>query len=174
MNFRAPKKFELSREAPVHCLEAGIQEPLQTQRWPRYCWAEDSAVDSYGNARHNYVRIEYTRPALDRAPAPTDIPTKPIRAQVLMPVQRTPRRVVGLQAGLTSARTSKCSCTMWPYLAALAGVWVRDTTPPRMTFVRAEGISQDSLQVTLQLDEPGTVWCPSAGQITGQSVVMHC
>lgn len=34
-----------------------------------------------------------------------------------------------------------------------------DTTPPSMTLVRAEGISGDTLQVTLQLDEPGTVWC---------------
>ena len=27
----------------------------------RYCWAEDSAVDSSGYARHNYMTIGYTR-----------------------------------------------------------------------------------------------------------------
>lgn len=39
------------------------------------------------------------------------------------------------------------------------GVWVVDTTPPMMLLVRAEGISGDTLQLTLQLDEPGTIWC---------------
>ena len=39
------------------------------------------------------------------------------------------------------------------------GVWVVDTTPPMMILVRAEGISGDTLQLTLQLDEPGTIWC---------------
>ncbi|CAE7498925.1 unnamed protein product [Symbiodinium natans] len=94
-----------------------------------YCWAEDSAVDSYGNARHNYVRIEYTRTDASAANSP--------------------------QGGRTP------------------GVWVRDTTPPRMTFVRAEGISQDSLQVTLQLDEPGTVWCAAVQTTADPGYCIH-
>ena len=70
---------------------------------------------------------------------------------------------------------------------AQEAVWITDSTPPTMYFVRAGGVktedcnevtsqvsseglnrrtqadhslAQDTLQVTLQLSEPGTVWCP--------------
>ena len=38
------------------------------------------------------------------------------------------------------------------------GLWVTDVTPPTMIYVAAEAISRDTIQMTLQLDEPGTVW----------------
>jgi hypothetical protein len=38
-------------------------------------------------------------------------------------------------------------------------VWVKDTTPPTMIYVASEAIAETTIQVTLQLDEPGTVWC---------------
>ena len=70
---------------------------------------------------------------------------------------------------------------------AQEAVWITDSTPPTLYFVRAGGVktedcnevtsqvsaeglsrrsrgdlylAQDTLQVTLQLSEPGTVWCP--------------
>ncbi|CAK8986554.1 Uncharacterized protein SCF082_LOCUS596 [Durusdinium trenchii] len=47
-------------------------------------------------------------------------------------------------------------------------VWVTDSTPPSMLFVAAEG---DTLQVVLQLNEPGTVWCQVAEPLTAASSV---
>eukprot|EP00928_Gymnodinium_smaydae_P010937 TRINITY_DN14116_c0_g3_i2.p2 TRINITY_DN14116_c0_g3~~TRINITY_DN14116_c0_g3_i2.p2 ORF type:complete len:1544 (+),score=343.05 TRINITY_DN14116_c0_g3_i2:230-4861(+) len=38
-------------------------------------------------------------------------------------------------------------------------VWVQDKTPPQMIFVSTEALAQSTIQVTLQLNEPGTVWC---------------
>jgi hypothetical protein len=38
-------------------------------------------------------------------------------------------------------------------------VWVLDSTPPTIIYVTGEAISQDTVQLTLQLDEPGTIWC---------------
>ncbi|CAE8613427.1 unnamed protein product, partial [Polarella glacialis] len=38
-------------------------------------------------------------------------------------------------------------------------VWVKDTTPPTVIYVSSEAITDQVLQITLQLNEPGTVWC---------------
>lgn len=40
-----------------------------------------------------------------------------------------------------------------------ANVWVKDITPPTMIFVSREALTQSIIQITLQLNEPGTVWC---------------
>lgn len=45
-----------------------------------------------------------------------------------------------------------------PAGGATMGLWVTDVTPPTMIYVAAEAISRDTIQMTLQLDEPGTVW----------------
>lgn len=39
-----------------------------------------------------------------------------------------------------------------------SNVWVVDSTPPALRLVEVFAISQSSLQIRLQLDEPGTVW----------------
>ncbi|CAK8993859.1 unnamed protein product [Durusdinium trenchii] len=88
---------------------------VEATQYDVYCWAQDTAVDSYGYPKSNYMDIEYVRTDVQSSTEP--------------------------QGGRSP------------------GVWVVDTTPPSMTLVRAEGISGDTLQVTLQLDEPGTVWC---------------
>ncbi|CAE8610726.1 unnamed protein product [Polarella glacialis] len=54
-----------------------------------------------------------------------------------------------------------------------ANVWIVDSTPPTMIYVSAEAISGTTLQVTLQLDEPGTIWC-QAVEVTGSSVATNC
>ena len=46
-----------------------------------------------------------------------------------------------------------------PSGGATAGVWVTDKTPPTIIYVSSEAVSSDTVQVTLQLDEPGTIWC---------------
>ena len=38
-------------------------------------------------------------------------------------------------------------------------VWVTDATPPTMILVGSESMAEDTIQVTLQLSEPGTLWC---------------
>ncbi|CAE8720003.1 unnamed protein product [Polarella glacialis] len=54
-----------------------------------------------------------------------------------------------------------------PLGGTTAGVWVVDSTAPTMIFVTAESVGQETLQVTLQLNEPGTVWCQVAEPSTG-------
>ncbi|CAE7924644.1 unnamed protein product [Symbiodinium necroappetens] len=49
-----------------------------------------------------------------------------------------------------------------PSGGATAGIWVTDKTPPTIIYVSSEAVSSDTLQVTLQLDEPGTIWCAAA------------
>ena len=51
------------------------------------------------------------------------------------------------------------SNTVSPTGGKTANVWVKDTTPPTMLFVSTEALAEDTIRVTLQLDEPGTVWC---------------
>ncbi|CAK9095832.1 Uncharacterized protein SCF082_LOCUS45000 [Durusdinium trenchii] len=54
----------------------------------------------------------------------------------------------------------------------IEAVWVTDSTPPSMLFVAAEGVkTEDTLQVVLQLNEPGTVWCQVAEPLTAASSV---
>ena len=45
-----------------------------------------------------------------------------------------------------------------PAGGATMGLWVTDLTPPTINYVSAESISSDTIQMTLQLDEPGTIW----------------
>ena len=45
-----------------------------------------------------------------------------------------------------------------PMGGATAGVWVADVIPPTIIFVASEAVSSNTIQVTLQLDEPGTIW----------------
>ncbi|CAE8696863.1 unnamed protein product, partial [Polarella glacialis] len=41
-------------------------------------------------------------------------------------------------------------------------VWVKDMTPPTIIYVSSEALLEDTIQITLQLNEPGTVWCQPA------------
>ena len=86
----------------------------QTQ-YDVYCWAQDSAKDSKGLARPNYMPHTYVATEVNSSSNP--------------------------QGGST------------------LNVWVVDSTPPQMTFVRADSLASATLQVTLQLNEPGTIWC---------------
>ncbi|CAK8994475.1 unnamed protein product [Durusdinium trenchii] len=62
---------------------------------------------------------------------------------------------------------------MLPLGGATLGVWVDDSTPPTMRFISAEAISRDTIQVTLQLDEPGTIWC-AAAELDSSSELQNC
>ena len=97
----------------------------QTQ-YDVYCWAQDSAVNSQGVPRPNYMSHAYMVTGVNSSSAPA--------------------------GGLTQ------------------NIWVTDSTPPRMIFVRADALASATLQVTLQLDEPGTIWCqavlPNATQLS--------
>ncbi|CAK8989373.1 unnamed protein product [Durusdinium trenchii] len=85
-----------------------------------YCWAKDSAVDTHGRARPNYMTQTYLE---------TDVGSNFLTAP-------------------NGGRTRY--------------VWLKDLTPPTMIFVSAEALTDSKLQITLQLDEPGTVWCQPA------------
>ena len=89
----------------------------QTQ-YDVYCWAQDSAVNSQGVLRPNYMSHAYMATEVNSSSSPA--------------------------GGLTQH------------------VWVTDSTPPTMIFVRADALASATLQVTLQLDEPGTIWCQAA------------
>jgi len=95
----------------------------QTQ-YDIYCWAQDSATNSAGAARPNYMLHSYVATAVGSTSSPS--------------------------GGLTS------------------NVWVLDSTPPTMIFVSAESLDKETLQVTLQLNEPGTLWC-AAAELSGAS-----
>ena len=110
----------------IDALERGDTQGLyEGEQYDVYCWAKDSAVDTQGAPRPNYMTQAYLE---------TDVGSN--------------------------------------YLTAPAGgatryVWLKDTTPPTMLYVTSEALTDSKLQITLQLDEPGTVWCqpvlPSAG-----------
>jgi hypothetical protein len=65
------------------------------------------------------------------------------------------------------------SATQTPLGGMTRYVWVVDSTPPTMIFVRAESTNHETIQVTLQLNEPGTLWC-SAAEVAGSSTVSNC
>ena len=49
-------------------------------------------------------------------------------------------------------------------------VWIRDSTPPVIHHVRGEAVRDEStIQVTLQLNEPGTIWCQAA-EVNGSAL----
>eukprot|EP00931_Biecheleriopsis_adriatica_P071269 TRINITY_DN4511_c0_g1_i3.p1 TRINITY_DN4511_c0_g1~~TRINITY_DN4511_c0_g1_i3.p1 ORF type:complete len:2354 (-),score=405.61 TRINITY_DN4511_c0_g1_i3:1928-8902(-) len=54
-----------------------------------------------------------------------------------------------------------------------SGVWVSDSTPPTIIFVSTESVSSNTIQMTLQLDEPGTLWC-AAAELDSSSTLNHC
>jgi mannose/fructose/N-acetylgalactosamine-specific phosphotransferase system component IIB len=93
-----------------------------------YCWAKDSAVDTQGLPRPNYMIQDYVDNAV----------------------------------GLTGAAAASA-----PEGGKTMSVWVKDMTPPSLIYVSSEALTEDTIQVTIQLNEPGTVWCqpvlPSQG-----------
>jgi hypothetical protein len=52
-------------------------------------------------------------------------------------------------------------------------VWVVDSTPPTMIFVSGEAIAEDRIQLTLQLNEPGTIWCTPVALTTSTGEVLN-
>ena len=100
----------------------------QTQ-YDVYCWAQDSAVDSNGLARPNYMSHEYVSAEVNSSSSPSG--------------------------------------------GSTLNIWVVDSTPPTMTFVRADALASATLQVTLQLNEPGTVWCQAILPYSS-SLTEHC
>jgi hypothetical protein len=66
----------------------------------------------------------------------------------------------------TVVGTSTASASS-PQGGATLNVWVTDSTTPTMIYVSAEAVTDEStLQITLQLSEPGTVWCQVAELLT--------
>ena len=60
-----------------------------------------------------------------------------------------------------------------PLGGTTARVWVVDATPPTMIFVSAESVNDETLQLTLQLNEPGTLWCAAAELSSSTAVPMR-
>jgi hypothetical protein len=52
-------------------------------------------------------------------------------------------------------------------------VWVVDSTPPTMIFVSGEAIAEDTIQLTLQLNEPGTIWCTPVAIATATGEILN-
>merc|ERR1719174_1775146 len=63
------------------------------------------------------------------------------------------------QASVNAVITDVDSGSGRPGGGATKRVWVVDATPPTMIYVSGEAIAEDTIQLTLQLDEPGTIWC---------------
>merc|ERR1719271_1892509 len=121
----------LSKVDPSLTLSDDETAPFYEQiQYHVYCWAKDSAVDSAGLARPNYMAQGY------------------VDANVYAPT--APR------GGMT------------------ANVWVLDSTPPTIIFVQAESVNHETLQVTLQLNEPGTLWCAAAELDTPVIAPQNC
>jgi hypothetical protein len=63
-------------------------------------------------------------------------------------------------------------------MAVLGGttknVWVTDSTDPQIIYVASEAIAETTIQVTLQLDEPGTVWCAIARPNGAADQSLYC
>jgi len=91
----------------------------EAARYDIYCWAKDSAVDTQGMTRPNYMIQDYVETFIG-------------------------------------------STTTTPLGGLTRGVWVVDTTPPSIVVVSREALAEDTIQVTLQLNEPGTIWCQIA------------
>jgi len=87
----------------------------EASQYDVYCWAKDSAVDTQGQPRPNYMEQSYLETPVGSISSP--------------------------QGGKT------------------ARVWVKDSTPPTMIYVSSEALTDSIIQITLQLNEPGTVWC---------------
>ena len=50
-----------------------------------------------------------------------------------------------------------------------------DSTPPSILFFRASGVkTEDTLQIMLQLSEPGTVWCQVAETVNASTPSPYC
>jgi len=96
-----------------------------------YCWAKDSAVDTQGMERPNYMIQDYVETEVGD---PTNTPL----------------------GGKTS------------------NVWIKDTTPPVIIVVAREALAEDTIQVTLQLNEPGTIWCQIADRDTSAYGGTYC
>eukprot|EP00438_Fugacium_kawagutii_P000297 Skav205258 [mRNA] locus=scaffold1841:79647:81160:- [translate_table: standard] len=60
-----------------------------------------------------------------------------------------------------------------PLGGATMGLWVTDVTPPTLIYVTAAAISRDTIRLTLQLNEPGTIWC-AAAELDTSSDVDNC
>jgi len=108
----------IDNDITIDKIEASDTQGLyEGNQYDVYCWAKDSAVDTYGHPRPNYMTQSYVD---------TDVGAN--------------------------------------FMTAPAGgrtryVWLKDTTPPTLIYVTSEAITDSKLQITLQLDEPGTVWC---------------
>jgi len=54
-------------------------------------------------------------------------------------------------------------------------VWILDATPPVIIVVSREALAEDTIQVTLQLNEPGTIWCQIADKDSSAAATgTHC
>lgn len=84
--------------------------------------------------------------------------------------QNMPRPNYMIQDYLDEATSS----TNTPLGGKTRHVWVKDTTPPTIIYVSSEALSETTIQITLQLNEPGTVWChPTVSVDTGPYSTTH-
>jgi hypothetical protein len=54
-----------------------------------------------------------------------------------------------------------------------AQVWIADATPPTLILVDVEALNDETIQMTLQLNEPGTIWC-QASELDSSSETAYC
>ncbi|CAE7397007.1 unnamed protein product [Symbiodinium pilosum] len=92
----------------------------EASQYDVYCWAMDSAVNTQGLPRPNYMTQSYVN---------------------------------------TPVGTTLAHATSSPSGGKTQYVWVKDLTRPSMIYVSSGALSEDTIQITLQLNEPGTVWC---------------
>ena len=131
--------------------------PSEAQQYDVYCWAIDSAVDTAGLARPNYMTQSHAITEVNSTTSPA--------------------------GGALSQKVPKfCGPSRLVPAGRTRGVWVVDSTAPQIILVgaeaprpewgflhapssslsrgrpAAEAVSSSELQVTLQLNEPGTAW----------------
>jgi len=120
----------LSKIDPTLTVSSDEIAPFYEQtQYHVYCWAKDSALDSAGLPRPNYMSQPY------------------VDADVGSPLS--------------------------PSGGTTPNVWVVDSTPPTMIFVQAESVNHETIQLTLQLNEPGTLWC-AAAELDTSAVNKNC
>jgi hypothetical protein len=73
----------------------------------------------------------------------------------------------------SSTGTAIGTVTTQPAGGKTKNAWITDTTPPVIIAVAREALAEDVIQVTLQLSEPGTIWCQIADKDSSGLTTSH-
>ncbi|CAE8700012.1 unnamed protein product [Polarella glacialis] len=87
-------------------------------------------------------------------------------AEVTLPTQTASITITKLEAidtaSLYEAAQYEIYCWAKDSAVRAQAVWVTDSTAPTIIVVSREALAETVIQVTLQLNEPGTIWCQLA------------